>query len=295
MTPPELSIVLALGDGSPSAEAVASLSRACRDILVELIVAVAGRPPERAALEASFPGARLECRPAGTLIPILWGAGLNVATGRHVAFTTDQLRVAPTWARTLLSALASGAVGAGGPIDLGPDSDAATAAAYFIRFSAFAPHLWPAPALARDVAGDNSAYRREALLRHADLLVEGFWEVEFHRRFERDGNTLRMEPAAAARMVGPVPFGPMLRRRYRHAKEFGRSRVERHGERKLKLLLSAPLVPIRLIFRMAARVLPVAVERRLFFGALPRLALLSAAWAAGEAMGAIRARERGSG
>ena len=195
----------------------------------------------------------------------------------------------------MLSALAAGAAGAGGPIDLEPGSDAATAATYFIRFSAFSPHLWRAPGPARDVAGDNAAYQREALLRHADLLGEGFWEVEFHRRFERDGNTLRMEPGARASMVGPIAFGPVLRQRYHHAKEFGRSRVERHGEWRLKLLLSAPLVPIRLVSRVAFRALSVSEKRRPFFGALPRLVLLSAAWAAGEATGAIRARIQGCG
>jgi hypothetical protein len=261
---------------------------------VELIVAAAGVPPQAAALEASFPGARIECCPAGTLTPVLWGAGLSVAGGRSIAFTTDQVRVAPMWARTLLAALASGVVGAGGPIELGPDPDAATAAAYFIRFSAFSPRLWPSPTRARDIPGDNAAYQREALLRHVDLLKEGFWEVEFHRRFERDGGFLLMEPAAPATLIGPVPFGPMLRQRYRHAREFGGSRVERHGEWRLKLLLSAPLVPLVLLARIGGRVLPAARERRLFLGALPWLALLSTAWAAGEAAGAVGARVRGA-
>lgn len=259
---------------------------------MEMIVATAGVPPEAAALEASFPGARVAWCPAGTLVPLLWGTGLGVATGRNVAFTTDQLRVAPTWAQALLAALASGAVGAGGPIELEAGSDAVTAAAYFIRFSAFSPRAWPAPARARDIPGDNAAYQRAALLRHADLLEEGFWEVEFHRRFEREGGILQMEPGARASLAGRVPFGPMLRQRYRHAREFGCSRVKRHGERRLTLLLSAPLVPLALLVRMAGRVLPIARERRHFLGALPWLALLSTAWAAGEAVGAAGARVR---
>ena len=261
---------------------------------MELIVAVAGASPRAAAFEASFPDTRIECCPAGTLTPVLWGTGLRAARGSSIAFTSEQVRVTPTWARTLLSALASGAVGAGGPIELGSDPDAATAAAYFIRFSAYSPRTWPVPSRARDIPGDNAAYRREALLRHPDLLEDGFWEVEFHRRFEREGGTLQMEPGARASLVGPVPFGPMLRQRYRHAREFGSSRVERHGERRLKLLLLAPLVPPLLLARMARRALPAARERRLFLGALPWLALLSTAWAAGEAAGAVGAPVRGA-
>lgn len=259
-----------------------------------MIVATTATSPLPAALEANFPGARIERRPAGTLTPVLWGAGLGIARARSVAFTTGQVRVLPTWARVLLSGLASGAVGVGGPIELASDADSATAAAYFMRFSAFSPRAWPAPAPARDIPGDNSAYDREALLRHADLLGSGFWEVEFHRRFEVEGATLRMEPGARARLVGPVPFGPMLRQRYRHARVFGTSRVEIHGEARARLLGLAPLVPLVLMARMAGRALAAAGERRVFIKAVPRLALLSAAWAAGEVAGALQARLPGA-
>ncbi len=286
-TPPDLSIVLAVAGGSSVAGALESLRLACGEIPVELIVAAAGTPPSAAMLEATFPGTRIECRPAGTLVPVLWGAGLRIARARNVAFTTDQVRVAPTWARVLLSALAAGAVGAGGPIELDPNADAATAAAYFARFSAFSPRAWQAPARARDIPGDNAAYDGEALLRHADLLESGFWEVEFHRRFEKEGRVLQMEPGAGASLIGPVPFGPMLRQRYRHARAFGVSRVALHGERRLRVLPLAPFVPLVLVARMARRALPVSSERGLFLKALPRLAALSAAWAAGEAVGAL--------
>ena len=195
----------------------------------------------------------------------------------------------------LLSALAAGAVGAGGPIQLPPGSDAATAAAYFARFSGFSPRAWTAAGPAGDIPGDNAAYDREALLRHADLLESGFWEFEFHRRFEREGMALQMEPGACASLIGPVPFGTTLLQRYRHGREFGVSRVAIHGERRLRLLLSAPLVPLVLIGRMSGRVLPAAGNRGLFVKALPRLALLSSAWAAGEAVGALRARIPGAG
>lgn len=290
VSPPDLSIVLAAAGGLPLDNSLAGLGLACRGIPVELIVAAAGTPPLAAALEATFPGARIEHRPAGTLTPVLWGAGLSLARSRRVAFTTDQVRVAPTWARTLLSALNSGAVGAGGPIELEPGADAATAAAYFVRFSAFSPSAWPSPARARDIPGDNAAYDREALLRHPDLLASGFWEVEFHRRFEGEGRVLQMEPGARANLVGPVPFGPGLTKRYRHARVFGAARVVLHGERRLRLLPLSLLVPFVLIVRMASRVLPVAGKRAAFLKALPRLALLNVAWAAGEATGALRAR-----
>lgn len=296
MSSPDLSIVLACAPDSCADAALAKLRESCRAIMAEVIVVAAGAVPTPVEPAALFPGTRVEILPAGSLTPVLWGAGLRLARGRWVAFTTDQLRVSPSWAATLVSALASGFVGVGGPIELAQYSDTATAAAYFIRFSAFAPDLWPSARPARDIPGDNAAYRRESLLRHPDLLESGFWEVEFHRRFEREGGVLRMEPGASAELVGPVAFGPMLRQRYRHARVFGNSRVRRHGEGRVKLLLSAPLVPLVLLARLAARALPPVRTRRMFLEALPRLALLSTAWAAGEAAGAVRAwgREAGS-
>jgi len=293
---PELSVVMACsGAGEPSEEVLAGLRRGCDGIATELIVVSAGDGGSEDVAAAHFPDVLVARRPANTLTPILWGDGCRLARGRIVAFTTNQMRVAPLWARKLLEALESGATGAAGPVGLGPGPDRATAAAYFTRFSLFAPHLWTVQARARDIPGDNAAYRREAILRHPDLVEQGFWEVEFHRRFETEGGFLLMEPAASATLIGSVPFGALLRQRYRHAREFGESRVARHGERRLKLLLLAPLVPLVLMVRVGRRVLPAGGEKRLFLGALPRLALLSMAWAAGEAIGALRSRPKATG
>src|SRR5262249_42857538 len=120
----DLSIVLATDGGPGLDDAVSGLRIACQGFQVELIVVVAGSPPAPAALHGGFEAVRVECHPAGTLTPILWGAGLRLARARHVAFTTDQVRVTPTWAQVLLGSLARGAVGVGGPIELSPDVDA---------------------------------------------------------------------------------------------------------------------------------------------------------------------------
>jgi hypothetical protein len=290
VSPPDLNIVLAV-TGSPRLdEAIVGLREACQGIPAELIVVAAGTPPPAVALEAGFPGVKIKSCPAGTLVPVLWGVGLSSARARSVAFTTDQVQVEPTWARVLLSALAAGAVGAGGPIQLALDADAATAATYFVRFSAFSAPAWTTPARVRDIPGDNAAYDREALVCHPDLLESGFWEVEFHRRFEREGRVLQMEPGARARLVGPVRLGPTMWQRYQHGKVFGASRVLLHGERRLRLLALAPLVPFVLIARVARRVLSAGEERTPFVKALPWIALLTTAWAAGEAIGALRAK-----
>ena len=145
----------------------------------------------------------------------------------------DQVRVAPTWARVLLSALAAGAVGAGGPIELAPDAHAATAAAYFVRFSAFRPSL-------ADASSSSGHSGRQCHLRQGGApLPRGSARVRIlggRVSPALQGRALLMEPGARARLIGPAPFGPTLRQRYRHARILGASQVVFHGQRRLRLL-----------------------------------------------------------
>jgi hypothetical protein len=271
---------------------VTALDQSCTGLSAELIVVGAGPQGFGELPRGGFTGIRTKQCPEDALTPVLWGEGVRLARGRLVAFTTDQMRVSPGWARSLLVAASDGVAGVAGPIDLGPNTGATTAAAYFLRFSAFAPERWPKAAPARDIPGDNAAYLREAVMRHADLLYDGFWEVEFHRRFEREGLSLQMTPDARATFVGPVSFGAMFRQRFRHGKEFGISRVLRHGESRAKLLLAAPLVPFVLMARIGKRAAAVPRTRGRFLAALMPLGVLAGSWAAGEAAGALHAGAR---
>lgn len=309
-----LSVVLA-GSSESIADALMAVERSCKGLAAELIVMVASDGEMVAVLREAHPAARVVSMPEGTVTPVMWGEGLRLTQGRVVAFTTSQMRVGANWATALLAGFGeagespfdgaraaasdgtrvSGEPGAalvfgvGGPIALGERRSAAADAAYFLRFSAFMPTLWSNPAPARDIPGDNAAYLREAIMRHAELLAEGFWEVEFHRRFERDGSTLLVVPSAEASMTDADDFGSTLRQRWQHAKTFGGSRVARHGESRAKIALLAPLVPFVLLWRIGRRVFLSHRGWWRFVRASPWLAALAVSWAAGEAAGAVRA------
>ena len=191
MSTPELSVVIAvvdaaaLGNGSLTA-ALDALAASCMRVSYEIIAVLPDMSAETSVPPSMRDGVHVLHAPSGALTPVMWGAGLHVARGRVVAFTTAQMRVGIDWAPSLLRALDTrddkSIVGAGGPIELGTTDGAATDAAYFVRFSAFLPGLWNCVAPAADIPGDNAAYLRTALLQHKDLLTDGFWEVEFHRR-----------------------------------------------------------------------------------------------------------------
>lgn len=269
------------------AEAVKALEAGCNGVDTELLVVGDGLGPITAP---SFGRVRLiDCAP-DRLAPERWGDGARVADGRVVAFTTDQMRVGTGWGRALVASVDAGAAGVGGTITLDARADADTAAAHLIRFSAFLPGAHRERHAVADVAGDNAAYSRAAISAHADLLSEGFWEVEFHHRFAREGLGLEMIPDAPASLVGPVAIGALARQRFVHAREFGTTRVRRHGASRWRIVLAAPLVPWVLLARMRRRAQADAASAGRFPGLLPRLAWLACAWAAGEAVGALLAR-----
>lgn len=290
VTATDLSVVLAASTPPlPLHEVLAAIARACRGIRTEVILV---SQDVAASGLGSLPVRVINSTP-GTLTHVQWGQGARAATGRVVAFTTDQMRLGDGWGAAVIEAIDAGAVGVGGPIAIDANADAATKAAHLIRFSAFLPGRHRSSGVVADIAGDNGAYERAAIVQHEDLLRDGFWEVEFHRRFGRDGRQLVMVPDALATFVGPVSFRALARQRFRHALEFGRTRVLRHGASAWRIGVLSPLVPVILLARMwrRSRVNDDAVRnvRRV----LPRLLILAVAWALGEACGALSTLRHG--
>ncbi|WP_309671509.1 hypothetical protein [Gemmatimonas sp.] len=299
MNAPALSIVLAvsrddaLRDGSLAA-ALSAIAQSVAGVtggLTHEVIVVAANA-QGLPLPSAVPSVRLVTVAPGALTPVNWGLGLRAATGRVVAFTTSQMCVSITWAGALLEAINrgvdAGVIGAGGPVAL-PSVASAADAATLVRFSAFLPGRWPRVMSAHDIPGDNAAYLRAHLVEHEDLLQDGFWEVEFHRRFARAGKQLLMVPAALATAQGVVDLRALRAHRFAHAVSFGISRVDRHGHSALRIVLAAPLVPLVLAARIARRARAAGVEHGRIRRAIPAVLRLTIAWAAGEAVGAWRA------
>jgi hypothetical protein len=134
----------------------------------------------------------------GPLVPQLWSQGLDVARGRHVAFTIANCEVSEEWAKSLLEGFKDGAAGVGGPLECAADLTPIDRAIYYLRYSAFVPARVKTGIVAGDLAGDNAAYLATALQRHRDALSNGFWEVPFHRALRTDGGQLAMRRDALA-------------------------------------------------------------------------------------------------
>lgn len=284
----DLSVVVAAADPrAPLERCLAALGRACAALRAEVLVVQAGELARAAVRTGDGPVVRvLTCEP-GTLVPQLWARGLASARGAAVAFTLSNCIVSEGWAEAMLAGLRSGAAGVGGPLQVTPRAPAAGRAMFFLRYSAFLPGRFGDGVAEGEIPGDNAVYRRGELERDRGSMRDGFWEVEFHRRLRARGGTLRGASGAVATFEPAVPLLDAARQRFAHGRHFGAWRVRAGGRGAFGVIAASPLVPLVLASRVAARVMPIAAMRGRLLTAVPHLLVLTAAWAAGEAWGAI--------
>lgn len=271
------------------ARSIAALRAACDGLDAEIIVIDASEDETIARVRTVCPEAIVRRFPPGTLMPRLWSAGFALARGRVVAFTTGQCIVSEGWAKALLWQLDSGATGVAGPLSPAADCEATDWALFHLRYSAFLDDPGQATRVADEIPGDNAAYTREALERHASTFAGGFWEVDFHRRLraEPQGARLVLDRGASVQLGPSGSFPSLLRQRFAHGRHSGAWRVECGARRAWQVAAFAPLVPFLLAARVGRRVLPRPLHRTRFLASLPAVLALASAWAAGEAHGAL--------
>lgn len=282
MTAFDLTIIVAEAPGHPELGPVlASLAATCTGLSTELIV-VGVRAEPVPFVAPGVVARRILCTP-DTLVPVQWGKGIAVAESPVVACLSTEFTVSSAWARTLLAALGGGSVGAATAISLAPEASATTTAMYLLRFAPFLPHPGQVAKPADNIPGDGAMYRRDQILAHPDLLAEGFWEIEFHRRWLATGECLSFDPGPLVAFRGPATLRDGVLLRYRHGATYGSTMVLRHSHSRMRHILLAPILPLVLTGRVARR----AFSTKGFLRALPALLALTGAWSLGEAVGAI--------
>ena len=291
MAEPSISVVVAAWeDPAGLAECLESLAGQRPDAAEVIVVSSA---PATDALRARFHGVAWMDAAREEPIPRLWALGLERARRDVVALTTAHFTPASDWIATIgrsHARLPSPAIGGsieppmrGGPVDW---------ATYFLRYSAYPPG--GREESRPDLAADNASYKRADVLAEADLLREGFWEQAFHQRWTGAGRTLTFVPEIRVRQAASFGFRRFLRQRFRHGRQFGRTRLRGHRPWKGALYAAAsPLVPAILLAKVGMRVARQGTHLGPFVKALPVLLCFIVAWAAGEATGYVAAaRER---
>jgi hypothetical protein len=287
----ELTVIVACVEAAPSIErCLQALHEACKGISAQIIVVDASSDGSGDLVSKRWPSIDLRRFPPGTLVPRLWAAGLDGALGRVVAFTIGQVCVTRTWASAMVGGVVDDTA-LGGPLILSDRAQVKDCAVFYLRYSAMIPSQLPDGLVLGEIAGDNAGYARSALSRHAASLSNGFWEVDFHRRIRAEGASLRASAQAEAALIGSAPLWCLLQHRYAHGRHFAASRIA-DGMHVMRIVAAAPLVPLVLAFRAARRTFAHVHHRRRFLVALPMFLLLAAAWAAGEALGAVAGQPR---
>ena len=123
-------------------------------------------------------------------IPRLRHLGVCRARGRIVAILEDHGRVAPDWATSVLKAHQGPWGAVGGAVENGRHG----LVNWAVFFCEYTPYMGPVvEGEATDLPGNNIAYKRPHLMRHAHVLAEGKWESWINDRLRADGVATRLD------------------------------------------------------------------------------------------------------
>jgi len=224
--------------------------------------------------------ADLDHRPS---VPELRQLGVRRARGDVVAVIEEHCVAAPNWLETIRASFRDSDVAIGGPMLPQEYGRVRDWAVYFCEYHNYLP---PWAEGERYLLGDaNIAYRRTALLRHVDVLAEGYWGVVLHPSLFQDG-TFRSVPAMRAYHTGPFNYGYYLTQRYLLSRAWAGTRRGRVSfAKRLVYLVAAPALPVVFLGRIAQRVFKSSFRIGRFLQAVPLLVPVMVVYVWGEWLG----------
>jgi hypothetical protein len=289
MTPaPAISVVVATRHGGPAVtDSLRCLSEQAGPMAAEIILVDATGGAIASQMSA---GVRHIVADVGLLVPELWSVGVRAASAPIVALTIGQCVPTDGWLSSILRTAAEhgSAAGFGGSVDAPHAGRARDWGMYFSRYSAYMPPLTDGPIA--ELAGDNAAYRLEAL-RLSPSAFSGFWENLVHEELRAQGRTLRLAGGMRVQFGSCPGVRAFCRERYQHGRYFGATRPGLTPSGRALRALTAPALAPFLLARIGMRVVRLRRDwLPQFVRALPWLAAFIASWSAGEAAGYLRPR-----
>ncbi len=282
MSAPVLSLAIAVGGAGANLAAI--LEALPEDPRVEILLCHGAGEPLPFALP---PHARAVAGRPDALIPELWRDGFRAARGTWVATLTAHCPPAPGWLACALGLVAAATgrhVAFGGAILPGPEADRLTRAIHALRYANAGAEggrreVW-------DLSADNAIYRRGSVLACEDLLPDGFWEPNYHRRFLSDGLVMELVPELAVIHRNRYSAAAFREQRRRHGRVFGRHRSEgRLWPARLGMLLASPAAFPIFALKQMRKIRARPDLRALLEGAEGPFLGFMAAWCLGEAQG----------
>jgi hypothetical protein len=217
-------------------------------------------------------------------IPVLRYRGVERTRGELVAMLEDHGEVAPDWARALIDAHRDNPWAAvGGAVENGR-TGLVNWAAFFCEYT---PYMTPvAEGEHADLPGNNIAYKRPYLLRHAKELERGRWESWINDKLRADGAHIGSTNAAVVRHIKPFRLGHFLVQRFHFSRSYaGMRRPDMAPAKRLIYGLGSLALPLILMSRITRTALAKGRHLGRFAAALPLVALFLTVGAYGEMLG----------
>lgn len=280
---PELSVVIASVNGwgvlEPTLRALDALRERGK---MEVVVVEASGGTTREALRAHRPAVTL-LEADRQAIPRLRYQGIVRTTGKVVAILEDHTTVRADWASTLLERHKGPWGAVGGPVENGKGG-LVNWAAYFCEYS---PYMGPvAEGETRDLPGNNIAYKRPHLLKHAKVLDEGKWESWINDRIRADGVPIASTNAMVVRHIKPFRLFHFLIQRFHFARSYaGMRRVDQSWPKRLMYGAGSAVLPALLTARVTRTVLAKRRHLGRFVAIFPLVVLFLSVGALGEMIG----------
>jgi hypothetical protein len=216
-------------------------------------------------------------------IPALRHLGVIRASGDLIAILEDHGEVAPDWANALLEAHEGPWGAVGGVVENGREG-LVNWAAFFCEYT---PYMGPVfEGESNDLPGNNIAYKRPHLLRHAHELEQGRWESWINDKIRLDGVPIASTNRAVVRHIKPFRLGHFLIQRFHFARSYaGMRRVDQSMIRRLIYGLGSLALPALLTLRVTRQALGKKRHLGRFAASLPLIGLFFTVGAAGEMIG----------
>ena len=281
---PALSVVVASVNGwemlEPTLRALDAQPERPR---MEVIVVEAVGGETRRALREHRPGVEVIAVDARRTIPALRHLGVVRAKGDLVAILEDHGEVAPDWASALLEAHQGPWGAVGGVVENGR-TGLVNWAAFFCEYATYMGPVLEGESA--DLPGNNIAYKRPHLLRHAHELEQGRWESWINDKIRADGVPIASTNKAVVRHIKPFRLGHFLVQRFHFARSYaGMRRVDQSIARRLIYGFGSLALPGLLTLRVTRTAMAKGRNLGQFAASLPLIALFYTVGAAGEMVG----------
>ena len=216
-------------------------------------------------------------------IPRLRYQGVLRARGRLVAILEDHARVEPGWAASLIKAHEGPWGAVGGPVENG-QGGLVNWAVFFCEYAGYMAPVTEGETA--DLPGNNIAYKRPHLLRHARVLDQGQWESWVNDRLRADGVPIASTNTMVVRHIKPFRLGYFLKQRFHFARSYaGMRRGDQSWATRLVYGFGSLALPALLSARVARTVLGKKRHTGLFLLVSPLVALFLTVGAFGEMVG----------